>query len=282
MPLVNRQAAIQGNLQLRQCLFYCSVSRFAIVCNSESKQEKQMIKLSDYRERLHLVEVEFRFIRFALESLKPSRKALFFRDLSNERVKRFKTNLQMMELPPEVAAYTDKIGTTGIKARLEPRNRRRYMETIEDGVNGSELLVRVALFEAFMQEIHAEALRAKPALLAALHPDRELKYKDVFHDSATSSTILEHAIHREVREVDQMGFLNRAKYFENNLQLPLGDQAALSFVSEIMNTRNEISHKNPLTTVSPELLWRAVAEMSLIPEKCFGQAQQRFGKQHYG
>src|SRR5205807_6150736 len=45
-----------------------------------------MIKISAYNERLDLVDIEFRFIRFALDSLRPSRKAEFFRTVSEEEM----------------------------------------------------------------------------------------------------------------------------------------------------------------------------------------------------
>jgi len=243
-----------------------------------------MIKISSYDNRLELIEIEFRFIRFAVGALPASKKHKFFSDFSNERLNRLDVGLK--RIPPDVMGpeAIEELKTHAKKRarkKFAPRNRQIYTETIQDGTNASELLIRVALFEAFMKDIHAEVLRACPALLAKINPEHPVKYKHIFTEAASFESILNQQIFREIDVVDKMSFLKRADYFEKDLNLPMADDETLKFVGEMMKVRNEISHENPFKTVSPADLSKAISTLKQIPAQVCNKAQAEYGKNHF-
>jgi hypothetical protein len=243
-----------------------------------------MIKLNSYTDRLELIEVEFRFVRHAIASLSAKKKHSFFSDLSREQTARIEANLKLLTpdvMSPEAVQDLSEYAHRTTRNKFPPRNRGPYTETIQDGTNASELLIRVALFESFMKDIHAEVLRAKPSLLAKIRPEREVKYQHIFTDKPTFDAILHQQILREVEEVDRLSFQKRADYFARQLNLPLADEHTLAFVAEMMKARNEISHENPLKTVSPADLARAIEVLRQIPTCVCAKAATEYGKSHF-
>lgn len=243
-----------------------------------------MIKLASYNNRLELIDVEFRFIRRAIASLSAKKKHAFFSELSREQTTRLDANLKRISadvMTPEEVQDLSAFARRRTRKKFEPRNRRPYTDAIEDGTNASELLIRVALFESFMKDIHAEVLHAKPALLAKIRPNREVKYEHIFTDRPTFEAVLHQQILREVDEVDRVSFQKRADYFAKHLNLPLADEDTLEFVERMMNARNEISHENPLKTVSPADLDRAARVLRSIPSQVLNRARAEYGKTHF-
>lgn len=243
-----------------------------------------MIKISSYDNRLELIEIEFRFLKFAVTALPASKNRKFFADFSREQLNRLDAGLK--KLPPGVMepGEIEELKTHAQKRarkKFAPRNRQVYSETIQDGTNASELLVRVALFEAFMKDIHIEVLRATPALLAKIRPEQQVKYKHIFTDTPSFQAILNQQILREIDEVDRLPFLKRAEYFEKQLNLPMADEETLKFVGEIMKVRNEISHENPFKTVSPADLSKAINVLKQIPTRVCDKARTEYGKNHF-
>ena len=61
----------------------------------------------------------------------------------------------------------------------------------------------------------------------------------------------------------------------------MDNEKNLEFLSEILQTRNEISHENPLKTVSPDLLAKATKLLKHIPQSCFSKAKALYGSTHF-
>ena len=243
-----------------------------------------MIKIASYNGRLELIDVEFRFIRRAMDSFSAKKKHAFFSDLSREQTSRLDANLKKIPqdvMTPEEVQDLSAFALRRTRKKFAPRNRQPYTETVQDGTNASELLIRVALFEAFMKDIHTEVLRAKPALLAKIRPGREVKYEHIFTERPTFNAILHQQVTREVEEVDRLSFQRRADYFAKQLNLPLADEETIEFVTRIMDLRNEISHENPFRTVSPADLTRVAKVLSQIPARVLAKAQAEYGKTHF-
>jgi hypothetical protein len=254
-----------------------------------------MLKISTYDNRIELVDIEFKFLRFAVGKLSRNRKKEFFSAITAEQIQRLHHGLELAQKHlPETFSEEDVLeiaerGKRNAREKFAPRNRRRYEETIEDGLNASELLIRVALFEAFMKEIHTEILRAKPSLLGKIRPQREVKYENLFMEQSDYSQILNQEIIREVEEVDRKKFFDkpeyfdktRAYYFAHHLKIPLDNEGNLKFLSEVLEIRNEISHENPLYIVGPVLLAKAAKLLKQIPESCFRKAETLYGSAHF-
>ena len=175
-----------------------------------------MIKITSYADRVQLVDIEFRFLKLAISSRSASKKQKFFSDFSNERLARLEAGRKILVpdiLKPEDFENMKIYAKKRARKEFAPGNRQVYTETIQDGINASELLIRVALFEAFMKDIHAEVLRARPALLGIIRPEQQVKYKHIFTESASFQEILHQQIYREIDEVDRSNFLKKAEYF---------------------------------------------------------------------
>ena len=245
-----------------------------------------MIKISTYYDRLELIEIEFRFLRFATSSLnlKPTKKRKFFSDISRERLNRSDAMFKNFPpgLTPDEVEELKSRHQKNILKKFAPRNQQVFSETIQDGTNAFELLIRIALFESFMKDIHAEVLRASPALLGKIRPEQQVKYKDIFTSTQSFQAILNQQILRELDEVDRLPFHWRAKYFDKQLNLQMADEETLKFVVEIMELRNEISHENPLKTIFPNDLAKAVKVLKQIPSRVCFKAEKEYGKNHFG
>jgi len=201
-----------------------------------------MLKISTYNHRVELIDIEFRFLRFAIVEISQNRKKEFFTTIKNEHIQNYIVGLGLAQthlpqlFPKE--EYSDNVESRkrNMQKKFAPRNRRLYEETIEDGLNASELLVRIALFESFMKDIHITILRARPSLLGRIRPMREVKYKDFFTEQSDYERILNQEINREVEEVDRMKFYDkpdyfdktRAYYFAGNLKIPVGSENSVA------------------------------------------------------
>ena len=61
----------------------------------------------------------------------------------------------------------------------------------------------------------------------------------------------------------------------------MADEETLKFVGDIMEVRNEISHENPLKTVSVADLSKAVKVLKQIPSSICFKAGKEYGKNHF-
>jgi len=243
-----------------------------------------MVKISSYFERLDIVAIQFRFLRFTVAQLPKARRVKFFRELKREETERTKKAFEMMKgfwpgEPAEFEAFkTHQLEWTEkhLLKKFSRRNQRFYDEFIEDGINASELLIRVAHFEAFMKDIHLEVLRAKPALLGEIRPKREVKYEDVFKTGVSYTDFQNQECMREVEEVDRLGISKRAKYFLDNLKLRWCDDTNLELLVDVMDLRNQLSHETPSHPVEKEFLDKAIDLLRSIPSSCIHEAEKLY------
>jgi hypothetical protein len=61
----------------------------------------------------------------------------------------------------------------------------------------------------------------------------------------------------------------------------MANEETLKFVIEIMELRNEISHENPLKTVSPTDLAKAAEVLKQIPARVCTKAATEYGKNYF-
>jgi len=104
-----------------------------------------VIKISSYNERLELVEIEFRFLRFAVGSLPETKKRKFFSDISKEKLSRLDAGLKMLPAGLMELSEIEELKSSAqrrARKKFAPRNQRIFSETIQDGTNASELLIR--------------------------------------------------------------------------------------------------------------------------------------------
>ncbi len=239
-----------------------------------------MLKISGYMQRVKLVDLEFQFLRYAVSQLSKSARAAFFRDSEGKDNKKIEAVFQKPQvgtiLSQEERAELLSMARSQNRKKFAPRNRRIYYEAIEDGVNASELLVRVALFEAFMKDVHAEVLRAKPSILAKANPNRTVTYDQPFEGKSNLQQIIEQEVMREAEKLDRQKFQKRNVYFQTYLKIEMRPAESVKLVSEALDLRNELSHENPLKTFSSNFLLAAANALKGLPLDCCNQAQNLY------
>jgi hypothetical protein len=142
------------------------------------------------------------------------------------------------------------------------------------GLNSSELIIRVALFETFLKEIHRQTLLAKPQLLSLVKPNRQIPLKDIFHGGFERFKLTE--IDRQVREADRLKTGVKAKFFERRLKLPWGKDSDVARIEYLVNLRHELVHANHSTPVTDndikdtrELLFKTLSNCVGVAAKIY-------------
>ena len=138
------------------------------------------------------------------------------------------------------------------------------------GLNGSELILRVARFEAFLKEIHMHALFGKPQLLSLCKPNRPIALKDIFRGGFERFKMSE--IDRQVREADRLSVKEKAKFFARRLKLRWGADSDVARISELVELRHSLVHQIPTAFVSDKSISDARRLLLSVPQECFKQA----------
>jgi hypothetical protein len=143
------------------------------------------------------------------------------------------------------------------------------------GLNRSELIIRVALFEAFLKEIHRQTLIAKPQLLSLSKPNRPIPLKTIFREGLKRFQFDE--IDRQVREADRLKTKEKARFFQRRLKLPWGHNTNLERdlvkrIDELIHLRHELVHSDYGTHVTEQDIHDARQLFQQIPETCISTA----------
>jgi hypothetical protein len=239
-----------------------------------------MLTLATYTDRLDLVDIQYRLIRFAVGKLSASQRQSFFSHLKAESMSAVQRGLasalgqdeKYKDQIPRIISQVER----ALRPKYSQKTQRFYLEFLEDGINASELLIRVAHFEAFMKDIHTEVLRADPCLLGSTNPGRQIKFEKLFVPGRTFNDFLLQEINREVRSVDREALTFRAHYFADHLKLSWCSKDDLEFLDQVSDIRNKLSHEQPNLPVNPPFLERASKLMRDIPDRCFTAAKKRY------
>jgi hypothetical protein len=239
-----------------------------------------MLTLATYTDRLELMDIQYRLIRFAIGKLSASQRQSFFSHLKAERMSPVQRALDSAlghqeNLKDQIPGIISRVERS-LRPKYSKKTQRFYFEFLEDGINASELLIRVAHFEAFMKDIHTEVLRSAPCLLGSTNPGRQIKFEKLFIPGRTFNDFLLQEINREVRSVDRESLMFRANYFADHLKLPWCSKDDLELLDQVSDTRNKLSHEQPSLPVSPQFLERASKLMGNIPYCCFTAAKKRY------
>jgi hypothetical protein len=147
-----------------------------------------------------------------------------------------------------------------------------YKGHAQYGLNASELILRVALFESFMKQIHQHVLLSEPKLLVRAKPNRSIQLKELFRQGFERFKGDETL--RQVREADRMRTKDRAKFFQRTLRLPWGDQTTIDRVCELLDLRHEIVHSTPDLDVHDRDIADTRRFLLAIPQSCVTKAIQ--------
>jgi hypothetical protein len=138
-------------------------------------------------------------------------------------------------------------------------------------LNSSELIIRIALFEAFLKDIHRQALLAKPQLLSLCKPNRPVQLKDIFQGGFERFKLSE--IDRQVRETDRLTIKDKARFFRQRLKLPWyknldGERDLLKRIEELFNLRHKLVHSDPSASVTDNIIKDARDVLKKVSFNC--------------
>ncbi len=242
-----------------------------------------IVKSSTYDQRLEIVSIQFRLIRFALQAMPktgPRSRRAFFKKLSAEEKNILEENIARATTPNLASVLQQALhyGKRHLAKKYSPGNQRFYDEFTEDGVNASELLVRLAHFEAFMKDVHSAILSGKPSVLAAIYPKKQISYAEIFAKDSSYERLLQARIELEVDEVDRQNLQFRADYFKNHFNITWCDAVTIKLLVEASKVRNELSHEKPALPVSNKFLRQVSEVLRTIPVNCCTQAKKSYPK----
>jgi len=121
---------------------------------------------------------------------------------------------------------------------------------VDNRINQTELLIRMAVLEAFMKDLHREVLSIKPTLLNAT---KNIPLGRVI--SIGFENIIQEEIEKEVHALDRKNAQEKADYFKTKLSIDYSaDGTIIPLLESAIDTRNKILHEEPDLTVDKILL----------------------------
>jgi len=149
-------------------------------------------------------------------------------------------------------------------------------------LNSSELIIRIALFEALLKDIHRQALIAKPQLLSLCKPNRPIPMKNIFQGGFERFKFGE--IDRQVREMDRLKTKEKAKFFRERLKLAWHrnhdeERDIVKRIDELINLRHMLvhsDHSDPRAFVTENDIKDARALLKKVPEHCISAALKNY------
>jgi hypothetical protein len=238
------------------------------------------LSVKNHLAALEGVETQFALVRFALSTLSKNAIRGFFKarlnhqlDALSKAFAKIKENAQGEEVAEWNQTEEMLRDFTKKKHRKssKPSDTRFSIELSEDRLNQSELLLLVAHFESFMKEIHRTFLTAAPAKVFGKR-DTKFMLREAFQDGSFSK-FLNELIIKEVKSLDSQRIERRAEYFVEHFGISFGSQKEIDDLTEIMATRNKISHE---IYCPPPRSAEQVKEQPLVPDIMLKRARQLF------
>ena len=149
-------------------------------------------------------------------------------------------------------------------------------------LNSSELIIRIALFEALLKDIHRQALVAKPQLLSLCKPNRPVPMKNIFQGGFERFKFSE--IDRQVREMDRLKTKEKAKFFRERLKLAWHrnldeERDIVKRIDELINLRHILAHSDhssPSAFVTDNDIKDARTLLKKVSEHCISAAIKNY------
>ena len=205
-----------------------------------------MIDIDDFLKRITTIAMQFDLAFEAIAGFRGSEEALRvyankelddLRKMIGEAAKKSDIDLNQHWVFTEAGAEKY---ITGLKEEIDPR-----LEEVGNRLRQNKIVMLMAVFEATMKDIHREVLRAKPSLL---RPDRGIPLGRLI--ATSKEEILDEEIEREVHALDRKNIEDRAKYFDERLNLDWFGGTIVPVARISCDLRNNILHTDPDVVVS--------------------------------
>jgi hypothetical protein len=142
----------------------------------------------------------------------------------------------------------DSVLRKSVQEQTGPERLARELQQFLLRLNQNELVLKVALFETFLKNVHRTVLRRNPRLL------RGDKTPILLGDLVDRGfdAIIEEEIESRLVAIDRKPVHARAEYFRDRLQAPWGPLELVNAAHWSTKLRNRILHEDPDAKVSPE------------------------------
>ena len=238
------------------------------------------LKFNAYRTKFNKFTLMFDLLHHALEELGKEGFRRFMEKAREPRKRGFTTALNILSPQPDDSSWISDLTRSHEKRMskdlpITPSLKwHEYKGEAYLGLYASELVLRLALFEAFMKDIHRHALMSKPDLLTRTKPSRTVTLKNLFQKDFLRFQCDE--INRQVREADRLCVKERAKFFDKVLKLPWADiksiKATVEDVDNLTKLRHTLVHARPDCPVTYKNVESARRIFHSVPSYCFERA----------
>lgn len=242
------------------------------------------LEFSRHQSKLQSVAFTFDLLRWALKELSEAGFRRHMESLRKQKDAKFKTAIKFFSADPDFVLVPDleKHHKRSLSAELPVTPSLKWAENkghAQLALNASELVLRVALFEAFLKEIHHHVLLAQPKLLAYVKPNRSVSLKDLFR-TGFEQFLCEEA-HRQVREADRFPTKERAKFFHRRLRLRWGDETTIEHIHQLINIRHDLVHSTPDRPVLDKDIQDSRQLFRAVTSTCFYKACDLYPSHFY-
>ena len=234
------------------------------------------LEFSTHERKLQSVTFTFDLLRQALKEFTDAGFRRYMESLRKPRDAKLKLAIQFFSADPAlVTSIPDltKHHKRHLSAELPVTPSLKWAEKrgqAQLALNASELVLRVALFEAFLKDIHRCTLLARPELLAHVKLNRSVSLKELFKGGFERFRFDE--ANRQVREADRLPTKERAKFFQRRLKLRWGDDITIERIHELIQIRHDLVHSSPDRPVLDKNIQDARQIFRSVARTCFDKA----------
>ena len=241
-----------------------------------------------YGELSQQFSLSFDLLRHALKELKGEAIRRFMKKMRLPEIKKLNKKLEIIaKIEPDPSSVGDFASRWGSQLKkkmsrdlpITPTLRwAEYKGQAQLVLNSSELVIRIALFEALLKDIHRQALVAKPQLLSLCKPNRPVPMKNIFQGGFERFKFSE--IDRQVREMDRLKTKEKAKFFRERLKLAWHrnldeERVSVKRIDELINLRHILAHSDhssPSAFVTDNDIKDARTLLKRVPDNCISTA----------
>jgi hypothetical protein len=250
----------------------------------------QKFSTKRYCEQFQQFSLSFDILRHALNELKGEGIRRFMEKMRLPEIKKLNKTLEIIsKIEPSIVEGCALLGRSRLKKKmsrdlpLTPTLRwAEYKGQAHLALNSSELIIRIALFEALLKDIHRQALVAKPQLISLCKPNRPVPMKDLFQGGFERFKFSE--IDRQVREMDRLKTKEKAKFFRERLKLAWHrnhdeERDIVKRIDELINLRHILvhsDHSDPSAFVTDNDIKDARTILKKVPESCVSAALKNY------
>jgi len=200
----------------------------------------RMLTWDSYFDRIVSLHLQFKTALRAFDGFKESEQAMRrYAESELEDVRKLVAEgAQRENIDPQSTWPYDKEAA----AKYLDGTKERALETLKnlgERLQQYEFILRVAMFEGFMKDMHRAILSSRPVLL---RPDRQIPFGKLI--SKGFDSVLQEEIEREIQILDRKSVAEKADYFLKRLGISWFEGSIVPMLDAVVRARNELLHEN--------------------------------------